>query len=145
MNKLDSHKRVRLILPKAEQCCLELWRKRVLYLIDQRVSLFQLPHEFTVHKKTALSHKVASEHRALRIPELLDAIIGMAGGLEAQLTAFHISHTWRQSAKSLIGSRHGHSFWEPYSCAPVEYGQRIDPSNMEWLSPSQDEIKHLRK
>lgn len=75
------------------------------------------------------------------IPELLDEILRIAG-VETQMSAWHVSQRWRQSAKFIIESRIEPSFWEPTTgSVPVDYGSIVDSAATTRGSLTQQEIE----
>ena len=126
--------------PDDEQRILAQWRSDVIKHIDARISQFKPGAWSTqiarVHRPTS----AASGHRALRIPELLDKIL-MFAGPASQLSAWYVSSGWRRSAKSVIGSCNGPTFWNVQpGHVPVEYGSTVDDSAETWIAPTQQEL-----
>ena len=139
--------------PVQEQRVLEHWRGQVLDIIQKRLARYgpalQPPEKDSLemrrqaslvpdsdqahciampslrpsHGRGVEDTKHARSHRAVDVPELLDAILEQAG-LEAQLVAFSTSQTWRRSAVALIGSHSMGPFWHPKD-EPIQYGERL--------------------
>jgi hypothetical protein len=142
---------------------LRLWREQVSQLICERLSQFRLStsvedssqHEFknrndrpsdTSHdnvKSLSAKELHIKHHRALDISEIIDAILQLAGP-EALSAAWNVSSTFRRSVRSVIGSRHGKSFWESHLDTPVEYNRYLDASTASSIQPSMEELEKFQ-
>jgi hypothetical protein len=54
--------------------------------------------------------------------------------------AWNVSLGFRQSAKSIIGSRQRKSFWEFHTAAPVQYGSELYPVTASFLRPIEEDL-----
>ena len=83
-------------------------------------------------------HLVESHHRVLRIPELLNTILGYLNP-GSQFTARNVCHQWRAALGDMIG----YKFRTHKPCGPIEYLQPI-ASDFPELRPSISEIDNMR-
>lgn len=112
-----------------EQVFVDAWRLLVSGHILLRTSGIAPRKPDSERKATLMSQSPEltsqSEHRALRIPELLEMVLHHAG-TEMQVVALNVSTTWRASAVSAITCpSHIMEFRHPRECEPIEYGQTI--------------------
>jgi hypothetical protein len=102
--------------------------------VQRTGTTWECPKGSAEHSGTHSDHfESTSEHRVLRVPELLDEILGHTGA-DAQLAAWYVSKAWRASAASV---------WRRNPCAPVEYGECIGPAELAlpWLQPEAEVLK----
>ena len=124
--------------PVEEQETLERWRASVVDHIDTRVSCYR--QLWTIASETcnvAPAPASRMEHRALRIPELLDLILRYAGP-ETQMVAWRVSHNWRNSARSVIKCPFG---GRRLPDAAIEYGSLVDPAASTLDQPDDQEMQ----
>ena len=126
-----------------EQQALEEWRRCALLHIDGRIANYQRRPARSNIPSVPTRMDASRGHRVLRIPELLDMILQFAGP-EAQVSAWNVSRVWRRSSKSVISSRHRHSYWQAYPFnIPVEYASLVTTPYTAWCEPTQDELDNF--
>jgi hypothetical protein len=58
--------------------------------------------------------------------------------------AWNVSFGFRQSAKSIIGSRQEKSFWEFHTVAPIQYGSEFCPVTASFLRLIEEDLDAIR-
>ena len=120
----------------------EAWRTAALQAIDARIVLYAQPrlpattHRPRISSNVETCRATGPEHQALRIPEVLEAILHHATP-SAQYSAWHVSVRWRAVVEQIL---------RPKSSlhAPVEHGQAIDQCHA-WLQPSAEDIARFEQ
>jgi hypothetical protein len=133
--------------PAHEQRELDAWRNQVVCLIHRRISDYQTrrisdnhnDHDDAVHSQSGTDF----EHRVLNVSEILDHILDIAGP-STEITAWHVSHKWRRSAKDLIGSRSRHPSCDD-SGDLVEYGQPLSTDSLDGDDANAQEFDEFRR
>ncbi|KAF2109947.1 hypothetical protein BDV96DRAFT_554145 [Lophiotrema nucula] len=140
------HKNARTIVTPTyamtEQLSLKSWRRSVSDRITKRLSQFQTDTTVSIAAPTECAISTRTEpatcHRALRIPEILDAILFYAG-VESQANTWQVCSWWQASVQSVIRDKQAKAhYWEAYPCAPIEYGEKIN-GGLNWLTPNATE------
>lgn len=84
-----------------------------------------------------IHHAPEDSHRALRINEILEAILGQATHSTLR-NSWNLLMAWRNTVARVLNSQAS----SPFPCPPVKQYQVID-SHLLWLQPSEQERAYV--